>query len=325
MSRAVLALLGAALLAANGASGGDASPEPWFTGPLLVPGTSVAGRGGGWLQPYLSIGEGLGVYNNGLSVRGQAPETTLNFQLLAGYGITDQLEVQLDTQVLWNHEGSASSAGFGDTAIELHWLFFDEDPGGWRPALRGDYVQAFPSGRYDRLDPAASGTDIRGSGSFAPSLAVNLTKTFHLGGHHFLRPAASVIYTLPLDVRVRELNAYGGGQGTDGTVHPGNAWILYLSGEYSLTRHWAVALDTTYAYADAWHFTGDPGVQADGTPASVGVPAGYQITVSPQLEYNFDDSQGIVLGPWVTVAGHHTQQFFTFVVTYAVSFDVPLP
>jgi hypothetical protein len=41
----------------------------------------MAGAGNGWVQPFFSVGEGLGVYDNGLAVRGRSPETTLNLQL----------------------------------------------------------------------------------------------------------------------------------------------------------------------------------------------------------------------------------------------------
>lgn len=296
---------------------------PWFTGPLLVPGAQVVGAGGLYFQPYFYVGEGLGIYNNGLSARRSAVETTLNLQLVSAYGITDDLEVQLEAQVLWNEDNSKSDAGAGDTQLELHYAVADDDPGGWRPAVRVDYVQIFPTGKFENLDPALNGTDARGSGSFAPTFQLNFMKTFHLGGEHFFRPDLSLSMSLPLDGQVHGLNVYGGGNGTDGTIHPGNAFTAYVSGEYSLTRHWAVGFDSTYTYVDATHFSGNPGVNADGTPAEVGVVSSYQITLSPQLEYNFDSRQGLVLGPWFTVVGKGSEDFLSFVISYATEFDTP--
>jgi len=312
---------------ASGAAADDTDDEkpPWFTGPLLVPGAEVIGRGTLLLQPYLYGGEGLGIYNNGLSARHTAVETTINPQLLLGYGITDDFDVQLDLQTMWNNDNGAGDFGIGDTQLELHYAVAEDGDGGWLPAIRVDYVQIFPTGEYERLDPAKNGTDGRGSGVFASSLGINFMKTFHLGGEHFLRPDLSVIYSIPLADTVHGLNVYGGGAGTDGTIHPGNAVTAYFSGELSLTRRWAVGFDSTYSYVDAARFTGNPGVNPDGTPAEVGFFSSYQITLSPQLEYNFDSKQGLVAGPWFTLVGRNSDDFFSFVVSYAAEFDLPTP
>lgn len=323
--RVLMALLAlsSSMTPATAQDDGDDDKPPWFTGPLLVPGAQVVGAGGLYFQPYFYVGEGLGIYNNGLSARRTAVEKTLNLQLATAYGITERFEVQVEAQVLWNGDNGESDAGAGDTQLELHYALADDDPDGWMPAVRADYVQIFPTGEFENLDASRNGTDARGSGSFAPTFQLNFMKTFHLGGDHFFRPDVSLIASVPLDGQVHGLNVYGGGDGTDGTVHPGNAVTAYVSGEYSLTRHWAIGFDSTYTYVDATHFTGNPGVNPDGTPAEVGVNSSYQITLSPQLEYNFDGHQGLVMGPWFTVVGKGSEDFLSFVISYAVEFDTP--
>jgi hypothetical protein len=306
-----------------GTQADDDDAPPWFTGPLLVPGATMLGAGGLLAQGYLYAGEGLGIYNNGLSARRTAVETTINGQLLLGYGFTDRFETQLDVQFIWNTDSGESAGGAGDTQLEFHYLIASDDASGWMPAVRADYIQVFPSGEFEELDAAKNGTDALGSGTWAPTLALNFTKTFHLGGEHFLRPDVSIIYSMPLDRRVHGLNVYGGGQGTDGTLDPGNALTGYLSGEFSFTRNWAVGFDSTYTYVDSTTFTGNPGLNPDGSVAMVGTNSSYQITLSPQLEYNFDSEQGIVLGPWFTLTGRNAEQFFSFVISYAIEFDTP--
>lgn len=325
--RHLLALSCGALLCLAAAARAQESDEdlPWFTGPLLVPSAVMGGAGSLWLQPYLYAGEGVGIAAGGLTLRKATTETTINPQLLIGYGFSDEFEAQLDLQALSNFEDGASSTGVGDTALELHYLLLGENADTWRPALRLDYVQYFPTGSYDELQADANNTDARGTGAFASTVVLNLTKTFALGGDHYLRPDLSVAYAMPLDVHVRGLNTYGGAEGTDGTVNPGNSVTAFVSGEYSFTRHWGVALDTTYTYADASRFSGTAGVYPDGTPAEVGGGSGYQITVAPQLEYCIDADQGVVLGPWFTVAGRNTQNFVNLVVSYVVTFDVGTP
>jgi len=298
---------------------------PWFTGPLLVPTALTSGKGTLWLQPYLFLGEGVGITSGGLSLRKDSLETTLNPQLLVGYGFSDQFEMQLDLQALWNFEGGASSFGVGDTALELHYQIFGDDPSGWRPAMRADLVQYFPTGSYDELSATANGTDALGTGAWTSNLVLNFTKTFALGGDHFLRPHFTASWALPTDVDVRGLNTYGGGSGTDGRVDADSSLTFYVSGEYSFDRHWALAWDTTWTWVGATRFRGDPGTNPDGSTATVGSGSGYQITLSPQIEYCIDADQGIVAGPWLAVAGHNTQSFVNFVVTYVVTFDVGTP
>ena len=308
------------------ASGSPAQEEdlglPWFAGPLFNPTATMSGKGAFWLQPYLYVGEGAAP--GGISIRGPSTERTFNPQLLLGYGATDWLEFQLDTQAIWNVEDGASSVGVGDTGLEVHYLAVDENPQTWQPAVRLDYVQYFPTGSYDELQAKNAGTDARGTGAFTPVLLLNSTKTWALGGERFLRPHASFAYYLPLDTRVRGLNTYGGAPDTDGTVHVGNSIVTNLAVEYSITRHWALAFETTYTYVDGSRFTGFAGT--DGRmPASVGSGWGYQLTIAPDIEYCIDVDQGIVAGAWVAVASHNTQEFVDFVITYVVTFDVGTP
>lgn len=312
-----------AAFAAAARADDDEDKPPWFTGPLLVPGASMIGAGGILTEGYVYAGDGLGVYNHGLSTRKDAVDTSVSGELLLGYGFTDRFETQLDLTFLWNTEGGAADGGIGDTSLEFHYLVTPEDEESWMPAVRLDYVQLFPTGEWEDLSPTKNGTDALGAGTFAPSLALNFMKTFHLGGAHFFRPDFSFVYSVPLDRHVTGLNAYGGGTGTDGTLQPGDSITAYFSGELSLTKNWAVAFDSAYSYVDATRFTGNPGVNPDGTPAVVGVGSSYQISFAPQLEYNFDSEQGIVLGPWFTISGRNSEDFVSFVIAYAAEFDTP--
>ena len=40
-------------------------------------------------------------------------------------------------------------------------------------------------------------------------------------------------------------NAYGGWFGTEGCIQSGTVTTVTMAGEYSLTRHWLLALDIT--------------------------------------------------------------------------------
>ena len=113
-------------------------------------------------------------------------------------------------------------------------------------------------------------------------------------------------------MNVQGFNAYGGGFGTVGRAEPGSVTSWTLSGEYAVTRHVAVALDMSFQIINASHFSGSPGVSASGAPPSVGKGYSNLITLAPALEYSWNENLGIIAGPWMSLTGRNTQEFFGF-------------
>lgn len=110
-------------------------------------------------------------------------------------------------------------------------------------------------------------------------------------------------------MNVRGGNAYGGGFGTDGRVHPGATVNVVVAAEYTLTRHWVLAFDVGYFHVGATRFSGTTGVDATGAQAVTGKGAGDLLSLAPAVEYNFTEQLGVIVGPWFSVAARHMSHF----------------
>ena len=108
---------------------------------------------------------------------------------------------------------------------------------------------------------------------------------------------------------VSGFNAYGGGFGTEGRIQPGTVTTVTMAGEYSLTRHWLLALDISYQTANATRFSGSPGVGLNGEPAQVGKGSSTLIGVAQAVEYIYNEHLGLIGGPWISVTGRNAAPF----------------
>ena len=160
-----------------------------------------------------------------------------------------------------------------------------------------------------------------GAGAFETDLGVVFGRLIHVRGIHYLNSRLSVSYAIPSNVHVKGFNNYGGGFGTKGLVKVGNSITTLLGLELNMSLNWALALDVAYAYGNKTRFSGRKGFNPDGSHASVGGPSFNQVSLAPALEYNFNESVGIIAGAWFTVAGRNSSQFATGVV--AVNWYAP--
>lgn len=70
------------------------------------------------------------------------------------------------------------------------------------------------------------------------------------------------------------MNTYGGGPETKGKVYPGQTFITFFSGEYSINQKWVIAFDTELLYQQKARFTGKRGFSPTGRLARVGTNLG---------------------------------------------------
>ena len=131
-----------------------------------------------------------------------------------------------------------------------------------------------------------------------------------IAGDQVLRYRLNASYGFYSPVTVREFNSYGGGFGTAGRVSPGSVTTLTVAGEYTLTRHVALALDVSLQIADATRFSGTAGIGMSGDPATVGKGYSEVLTFAPAVEYNWNQHVGVIAGPWFSLRGRNTSEFF---------------
>jgi hypothetical protein len=308
---------GLVLLASASATEAEANskasliPLPWFTGPILAPSATTVPPGQVNLEPYLFVTDQVGHYNNKWALQSEAPATSVNAQWLIEPGVTDFMDIKAVPQMFYNFHKGAYSAGFGDLPVRLGLELLEENHQSWEPAIKLFLGESFPTGEYQHLKASKKTTDSTGGGSFVSELQLMSQKYFHIYDTHFVRLRGFFSYDMSRPVHVSGLNTYGGGEDTDGVVKLGNVYTGILAFEYNFTRNWVIAMDAQYQYAGKRTFSGDPGTNPNGTPASLSSDQVKVFSLAPAFEYNFSAELGLLAGVWFSVIGQNTGDFIS--------------
>jgi hypothetical protein len=308
--------------------------SPWFTGPLLTPSPFTVPAGHVNIEPYEFYFNNYGVYDRHWDDHRKTSLITWNTQVLMQFGIAKGLEFDIAPQVVTNSISGINSTFMGDLPITLSYQLFDGKSETLMPAIKIGFKENIPFGNYDRFNPAKAAVQSTGSGSFVTTFFVNLGRTYNLYRNHFLNFRTSLSYSIPTDVHVEGFNSYGGGNGTYGTLKPGNAFSWFTGVEYSLTQNWVLSCDLAFVATSKSTFKGNLGTVPDaslissvsfgnpslnGAPqatfdggdsiASMGSSSSRQWSLAPALEYDFNEHIGIIAGPYFTFAGKNAPAF----------------
>jgi hypothetical protein len=293
---------------------------PWLTGPLIAPVGVAVTKGHYTFQPYFTSGFVTGAYNGHWKPVSKPNFYNVFLQFLALIGLTEFMDIQIFPGVLFNSTQGKSSTRFSDFPVTLDFQLVRANRFKWFPGIKLSITETFPTGKYQKLGLNKHDTDVSGLGSFSTAPGIVFYKIYHLSKQHFLSMTASFEYTYFVPVHVKELNVYGGGKGTRGKVYPGNLSIAIVSFEYTLTQNWALALDNVYTHVDKDRFRGNPGVNADDTPASVGRHSSEVPSFAPAIEYNFSENLGLIAGVWFSAAGRNFLEFRNGIVSFVASY-----
>ena len=293
----------------------DADPTqppsgPWFTGTLLSTRGSTVDQGHLVVEPYFYVTRFGGLYNNNWRLQSAATSSTYVQQTYFIYGLTSRMDIEFAPQWLGNYSQHESSTGFGDFPLQLGFQIMRGPADSWLPDVRIWAQETFPTGSYHHLNPTTTGLGGTGGGSFATTLGIGVQKAIGLADDHVLRYRVNASYGFYSPVTVQGFNSYGGGFGTAGRVEPGSVTTLTVAGEYTLTRHVVLALDVSFQIADATRFSGTTGVGMSGGPATVGKGFSEVLTLAPAVEYNWNQHVGVIAGPWFSLRGRNTSEFF---------------
>ncbi len=305
----------------------EVSPEveetkgPWFTGPLLTGSSHVVPLGYFNLEPYLFVFDFNGSYDKEWEAHSSPTFIEVNPVFLFQVGLTKDLDFTMAPQFFYQRTQGQAATRFGDLGLGLDYQLLWDKPGKWWPAIKLVAREVFPTGKYQHLSPRKKGTDEGGLGSFETDLGLVFGRLFHLWGNHYLSTRLSTTYGIPANVHVEGFNSFGGGFGTRGTVRVGNTISTLFAFEFNMSLNWALALDVNYVYGNKTSFSGKRGFNPDGTKASVGGPSFNQVSLAPAIEYNFNESWGIIAGSWFTVAGRNSNRFVSGVI--AVNWFAP--
>jgi hypothetical protein len=292
--------------------------NPWYAGPLLTPSAHILPPGDVNIQPYLFYTNNYAKFDEHGHSHKIPNIHSFNPQFPVLIGMLSWLDLSFNVQGVWNQANKQYTGFWGDTSVGLGFGLLSEGP--YRPALLFGIKETFPTGRYQKLNPKKGGTDATGAGSYNTTLSFNISKVVWWVTLHPMCFRFSLNYSLPALVSVKGYNAYGGGSGTHGRVHPGNTFQGDLGYEYSFTQKWVAALDIVYSYSRKTTFSGHPGFTAPGVPATVGGPFNDQLSLAPALEYNPNENLSYLIGTWFSVWGRNSFNFAAAVITVEYTF-----
>lgn len=282
--------------------------SPWWTGPLLAPAGKTIPQGHVNFEPY-------GFYT-------LYAEQFRNFEALpiVTLGILDFLDIQASVPYDVSWKGGQSGKDFGDSSFGVGLQLFRQKENSWVPNVRLLVQEIFPSGKFNHLNPNKLGTDQTGIGSYQTLVGLNFQKLTHFYGEHYLRTRLGLAVVSPSDVLVEGFNAFGGSPTTHGKVKLNNSYSVNLAFEYSLTQHWAPVFELLYTETGTSTFAGNPGFTPGGAVGSIGSGGSSNISLAPALEYNFNESIGIIAGVWFSVTGPHAARFVSNVIALNIYF-----
>lgn len=285
---------------------------PWFTGPLLSPSGLTIPPGHFNIEPYFYVIANVGSYDNDWSAQKDEHIFFNNsLQVSTQIGILSWLDVQFSPTVYYNRTDGASCWALGDFPFGFDIQLYRADKDEWLPNIKLVIQESFPTGKYHKLNPKKKGTDAGGTGSFITGVGLAFAKQIHLAGEHFMTTRFGCRGTFPTTVRVKGLNAYGGGETTDGTLKPAQSLQMALGFEANVTRNWVLALDIVGIWAKGSNFSGDPGFDENNELAEIGSEPLIQYSMAPAIEYNWNANIGIIAGSWFTIAGKNAVQFYS--------------
>ena len=292
---------------------------PWFTGPLLAPTPINMKPGHPAIEPSLTVFNTYGRYDSNWKLKKQDHTWTINPFLDFQFGITNNVGIETLISYVSNFKNGKTFNHFQDTIVLFGYQISNDIKGSWIPDLRLILQETFPTGNYQKLDPDKEGIDSTGFGSFQTGPVLAFRKLFYLP-NNFFSLRGSLGYLFPSSVNVKGFNTYGGGYGTQGKVKPGQVFIAFLSGEYSINQRWALAFDSEIFCQRRSRFSGKSGVTASGETSNTGLPSSVQISFAPEFEYNFTPKSGLLAGVWFTVAGKNSLAFASTFLAYLYVF-----
>ncbi len=299
-------------------SNGNLAYEPWYTGTIFSYDGRITPKNEFIIQPYLFVNTSYGAYKNNFSLVDVPDLVSVNPFLVLYYGINDFCDAELQLQTVSNFSQSKSSTNFGDTTLLLSFQLIKGNE--TRPHVRLLILETLPTGKYNKLDPNASQTEISGEGAYVTSLGIATEKIYDWFYCYPVRIRWNFIVDIPSSVSVEGVNFYGGAFNTKGKVKTGTSFYFLLSPEISITQRWVLGLDVIYQKQLKGSFSGNRGNNLDGTLANINIFQQDSFQLAPAVEYSFNSKMGVLGGVWFTVFGRNSDAFVSAVVSAVLSF-----
>lgn len=287
--------------------------DAWWTGPILAASAATLPRGHFLIEPYVYDVVSYGRYDGNGDQHDTAHVDSFGSLTYLLYGLTDQLTVGLIPRFGFHdvsHGNDSSGVGLGDITLQAQYRLTQFREGGRMPTTSLVLQETLPTGKYDRLGTRTS--DGFGSGAYTTTVAVYSQYYFWLPTERILRTRLNVSWSFSDDASVADVSVYGTQPGFRGQARPGDSFTVNLSGEYSVTRNWVLALDVFYQHDDNTRVSGyitDDAQQQVNVQENSG--ASWRLGFAPAIEYNFSSSVGVIVGARWIAAGRNADATLT--------------
>jgi len=298
---AIASLLVASVGVAN-ANTNQPRDDAWWTGPLLAASPGSLTPGHFLIEPYLFDAIPQGHYDNDGKRHPVPHANDFGSQSYLLYGLTDKVGVGLIPRFGFNDVSvgrDSSKVGVGDLSVQAQYGLTTFHEGSWIPTTAFVVQETLPTGKYDQLGDAAA--DGLGLGAYSTNLALYSQYFFWMPNGRILRTRLDVSYQISGSAGVRDVSVYGTQEGFRGRARPGNVTVVDAAGEYSMTRHWVLAMDVAYEH--------DGNTHVHGAGLDFNTGQSHTWSLAPALEYNFNSRVGIIAGAKFTVAGRNATAF----------------
>ncbi|WP_058535475.1 transporter [Legionella saoudiensis] len=287
--------------------------SPWFTGPILAPAGHTVPRGHTNFELYGIDVETDGLYNGAGKFRKTPLFSSVLLNPLLTHGFTDWLDVQLSVPYAFNSTRGVHYNRVTDSSVGVGLQLTEQKKSRWLPDIRFFVQETFPTGTYDRLNPAFLGTDATGLGSYRTLIAANIQYLKEIYNSHYLRTRFMISRLFSTPVNVIGFNSFGGTSNTQGRIKPGAEDNVDIAFEYTLTQNWVAVMEGYYSEGQATRFNGILDI-VNNDLALIGSQQYYEYGLAPALEYNFNANVGVIGGVWFPVAGKNTSHFMAYVL-----------
>lgn len=277
---------------------------------MLAPSANTLPRGHFLIEPYLYDVITQGFYDskgNRLKVPHENSYGSLTYML---YGAANKFTVGMIPTFGYNELSSGASSaamGMGDLNLQAQYRVHLFREGSWIPTMSVAVQETLPTGRYQQLGRISDGF---GAGAFTTSPAFYSQTFFWLPNGRLLRMRFNVVPAFSRSVNIHDLSVYGTSAGFRGHAKPAPSVFLDAAWEYSLTKHWVLALDATYRHQGNTPATGYS--LSDPTqPVRLNSGSSDAFGLAPAIEYNWSPTLGVLLGMRVIPVGRNTVSTIT--------------
>jgi hypothetical protein len=318
---AALGILGLFMGAVSGKAQQDTAPpshsfrqlleNAWWTGPMLAPSAATLPKGHILIEPYLYDVTVQGNYDSS-GARHSAPHANgFGSLTYVNYGLANRLTVGLIPTFGYNevsHGPSGAGIGAGDLTVQAQFRLTEFREHRWVPTTSVAVQETLPTGKYDRLGDRTS--DGLGSGAYTTAIAFYSQTYFWLRNGRILRTRFNVLPAFSRSAELEDASVYGTQEGFRGRAKPGSSVFVDAAWEYSVSRHWVLALDATYRYQSntpvIGYSIGDPN-----RPILVNSGTSEAFGLAPAIEYNWTRRLGVLLGTRLIPAGQNANATIT--------------